>query len=192
MQILQRDDMLLSAESAWSNSSLCPNQLGWKQTYARVDWAEATITPISCRRDRNRSAKRLLVILFSTFSTVEIVSKPSFPFVTLSRMKWHRTSICFEALWWTGLFANATAPWLSLKTTGAEFGWTCQNVKANRLRHSASFVALDATTYSTSVVEVAMHSWSFDIHDIAPCLNQKKYPDVDFWLFRQPTKSESI
>ena len=69
---------------------------------------------------------------------------------------------------------------------------TCWNVCASRSSHKASFVTLDVTTYSASFVEVVMHSWSFDFHEIAPVANLKHYPIVDFRLSTQPTKSESV
>ena len=69
---------------------------------------------ILCRRDRNRSAERHLIIPSATLSVVDIFSKLIFPEMTQSRTKWYRTSICLEVLWWTGFFDKATALWLSL------------------------------------------------------------------------------
>ena len=74
------------------------------------------------------------------------------------------------------------SPWPSLYTTGAELGLACRNVHANQPSHRPSFVALGATTYSASVVEVVVHSWSFDFHEIAPLPNWKQYLVVDFRL----------
>ena len=58
--------------------------------------------------NRNRSAEKHLVIPSATLSVVDIFSKPIFPEMMQSRTKWYRTSICFEALWWTGFFDKAT------------------------------------------------------------------------------------
>ena len=55
-----------------------------------------------------RSTERHLVIPFATLSVVDIFSRPIFPEMTQSRTKWYWTSICLEALWWTGFFDKAT------------------------------------------------------------------------------------
>ena len=57
-------------------------------------------------------------------------------------------------------------------------------MQASLLSHIASFATLDVTTYSAMVFEVAMQSWSFDLHEIALVLNWKSYLDVDFRLSR--------
>ena len=46
--------------------------------------------------------------------------------------------------------------------------------------------------YLALVVDVVMHSWSFDFQEIVPLPNLKKYPVVDFWLSTQPIKSKSV
>ena len=77
-------------------------------------------TPMCCRKDR--SVERPLVIASATLSVVETFSRLSFPWVTQSRTKWYRTSICLEALWCIVFFAKATTPWLSLSTVRVHFG----------------------------------------------------------------------
>ena len=103
------------------------------------------------------------------------------------RTKWYRTSICFEALWCIGFFANATTPWLSLDTTVARFGSACRNVQASRPSQSAFLAASDATTYSASVVDVVVNSWNFDHHEIASCpfgrdIRMSTFSRQDSWL----------
>ena len=72
------------------------------------------LKPIRFLNDRNRSAKRYLVISSAMLSVVGIFSRPSLLVVTHYRMKWYGMSICFEALWWSRFFDKATTPWLSL------------------------------------------------------------------------------
>ena len=69
---------------------------------------------------------------------------------------------------------------------------TCRNMCVSRPSHKASFAASDAATYFASVIEVIVHSLSFDFHEIAPLPNLKQYPVVDFRLSTQPAKSESV
>ena len=78
------------------------------------------------------------------------------------------------------------------RCTRAESGSTCRNVCASRPSHKASFAASDATTYSALVVEVAVHSWSFDFQEIAPLPKLKQYLVVDLRLSTQPAKSGSV
>ena len=74
--------------------------------------------------------------------------------------------MCFDALWCTGFRARATAPWLSLRTTGIQLGSVCRNVTAILPSHKASLVASDAATNSASAIDMAVHSKRFDLHDI--------------------------
>ena len=131
-------------------------------------WAESCCTPIcswiaraeiifSCQIDRNRSVEIQFIIPSATLSTVKIFSKPSIPLIMQSWTKWYRTLICFEALWGTKFFVKATAPWLSLKTTWAEFGSACRNVQTSQPIHNTSLAALNATTFSDLVVKVVVH-----------------------------------
>ena len=99
----------LSGRKSWSRSLV--NQYRLSETilhYVRLQLDRYVVTPIRCRRDWNRSAERRLVIPSATLSVVDIFSKPIFPKMTQSRTKWYRTSICLEALWWTGFFDKAT------------------------------------------------------------------------------------
>jgi hypothetical protein len=68
-------------------------------------------------------------------------------------------------LWYTGFFAKATGPWLSLNMVIIHFELTCRNVRASRPNQSASFVASNTATYSASVVLVAVQSCSFCYDD---------------------------
>ena len=45
---------------------------------------------------------------------------------------------------------------------------------------NASLVALDVAMYSTFVVEVLVHSYSFYLHEMDACPNINQYPDADF------------
>ena len=47
----------------------------------------------------SQAAKILSVITSTTLSSMETFSRLSFPHVTHSRTKWHRTLMCFDALW---------------------------------------------------------------------------------------------
>ena len=104
-----------SGRKSWSWSSM--NRCRFSKTIlrcVRLQPDRYVVMPICCRRDRNRSAERHLVIPSATLSIVDILSRPIFPEMTQSRTKWYRTSICLEALWWTGFFDKATTLWLSL------------------------------------------------------------------------------
>ena len=142
--------------------------------YFSHSWLEIISTPISCQINRNWLVERPFVIPLVTLSAVETFSRLNLPLVTQSRTKWYRTSI-FKALWCKRFFANATSPLLSLNMTRVKFKLACRNVQASRPCHNASLAASDATTYSASVVEVAINSWSFDLHKMALCLNRKSY-----------------
>ena len=99
---------------SWSRSSKSRSRLFETILGVRL-WSDRFfVMPIWCRRDRNRSTERHLVIPSATLSAVDIFSRPIFPELTQSRTKWYGTSICFEALWWTGFFDKATTPWMSL------------------------------------------------------------------------------
>ena len=104
-----------SGRKSWSRSLV--NRCRLSETIlhcVRLQLDRYAVMPICCRRDRDRSAERHLVNPSSTLSVVDIFSKPIFPEMTQSRTKWYRTSICLEALWWTGFFNKATTLWLSL------------------------------------------------------------------------------
>ena len=115
-------------------------------------------TPMSSLTDWNRYIGRLFIITSATLSALETFSRLSFPRVTHSRTKWYWTSICFDALWCTGLRAKPTAPCLSLKTTGVQVGSDCRNVTTSLLSHKASLAASDSATYSASVVDIVVQS----------------------------------
>ena len=89
-------------------------------------------------------------------------------FLKANRTKWYRTSMWFKALWWIGFLDKVTTPWLSLYTTGVESVLACRDMRVSQPRHKASLAALDAATYSLSVVDVVLHSCSFEFHEIAP------------------------
>ena len=100
-----------SGRKSWSRSLV--NRCRLSETilhYVRLQPNRYAVMPICCRRDRNRSAERHLVIPSTTLSVVDIFSKPIFPEMTQSRMKWYQTSICLEALWSTRVFDKATTP----------------------------------------------------------------------------------
>ena len=104
-----------SSRRSWSRSLV--NRCRLSETIlhcVRLQPDRYAVMPICCRRDRNRSAERHLVIPSATLSVVNIFSKPIFPEMTQSRTKWYQTSICLEALWWTRFFDKATTLWLSL------------------------------------------------------------------------------
>ena len=69
---------------------------------------------------------------------------------------------------------------------------TCRNVNASRRSHKASFAVSDVATYTALVFDVAVHSWSFDFHEITPLPNLKQYTVVDFRLSTQQAKFESV
>ena len=98
-----------SGRKSWSRSSV--NRYRLPETilhFVRLQPDRYAVMPICCRRDWKRFAERHLVILSATLSVVDIFSKPIFLEMTQSRTKWYRTSICLEALWWTGFFDKAT------------------------------------------------------------------------------------
>ena len=146
------------------------------------DYFKVRFTPMSSLKHWNWSAGRPFLIASATLSDVETFFGLSFPRATHSWMKCYQTSMCFDALLCTGFHAKATAPCLSMRTTRIQLGYDCRNFTSSPLSHKASLAVLDAPIYSTSVVDVAVQSWSFDLHMMDTCLNLKQYPTVDFRL----------
>ena len=54
--------------------------------------------------------------------------------------------------------------------------------QANLESHTPSLHASLDATYSTFVVDRAIHSWRRDLQDMALPINRKMYPKVDFHL----------
>ena len=90
----------------------------------------------------------------------------------------------FSPFMFLGSLAFAIAPLLlQYKVIGkCIFESTFKSVK-NSLSHIASFVALQAATYSASNVELTIQVWFTLFHTMAPSFRVNIDPDVDFLAF---------
>src|SRR5258705_8921554 len=100
------------------------------------------------------------------------------PFTTHSRIKWCRTSMCFELLWLTGFLASSWAPRLSMKR---EVGWlmSCLRSCMRCRSQMASFAASEDAMYSASVDDWDTLVCSFDLQEMGPPANKKTAPETE-------------
>ena len=98
--------------------------------------------------------------------------------------------MCFVRSWNFGFLAKFIVEVLS---TMSGVDCTCFTYKSSIifLRHTISFVASAAATYSASIVESAGTYCLHDLQETAPDPRLIAYPEVDTEISLYPSKSES-
>ena len=60
------------------------------------------------------------------------------------------------------------------------------------ITHMASFVAWQLAMYSASILEVATVACFFELHEMALCPKEKRYPEMEWWLSTSAPQAESM